>query len=75
MVRGGALSSERIRAIEGTADQPKRRVKQAAALTGDAGLKTEGVVDETEGKMEVAAGGPNHKSDTVLADARKALKS
>ena len=47
---------------EGTADQPKRRVKQAAALTGNAGLKTEGVVDETEGKMEVAVGGLTRKS-------------
>ena len=60
---------------EGTADQPKRRVKQAAALTGNADLKTEGVVDETQGKMEVAVGRPNRKSDTVLAGARKALKS
>ena len=56
----------------GTADSPKRRVKQPAALTGNAGLKTEGVVDETQGKMEVAAG---RKSDTGSADARKALKS
>ena len=59
----------------GTADSPKRRVKQPAALTGNAGLKTEGVVDETQGKAEVAAGRPNRKSDTVLTDARKALKS
>ena len=46
---------------EGTADQPKRRVKQAAALTGNAGLKSEGVVDESEGKMEVAGGGLTRK--------------
>ena len=48
---------------DGTADQPKRRVKQAAgALTGNAGLKTEGVVDETQGKMEGAVGGLNRRS-------------
>ena len=42
----------------GTADQPKRRVKQPAAPTGNAGLKTESVGDETQGKMEVAVGRP-----------------
>jgi hypothetical protein len=38
-------------------------------------LKTKAVVDETQGKAEVAAGRPNRKSDTILEDARKALKT
>ena len=60
----------------GTADQAKGRVKQAAgALSGDPGLKAEGVIDESRGNIEVAVGRLRRKSDTIFAGARKALKS
>jgi uncharacterized protein YjbJ (UPF0337 family) len=55
----------------GTANQAKGRLKQAAgAVTGNADLKAEGLVDETRGKVELAVGRVRRKSGNALSRAQ-----
>jgi uncharacterized protein YjbJ (UPF0337 family) len=54
--------------IEGSANQAKGAVKQAAGkMTGDAKLQAEGAADKRKGKMQNAVGG----AKDALRDAAK----
>ena len=56
--------------IEGSANQAKGAIKQAAGkLTGDAKLKAEGAADKAKGKVQNAIGG----AKDALRDASQAL--
>jgi uncharacterized protein YjbJ (UPF0337 family) len=58
-----------------TADQAKGRVKQAAgALTGNADLRAEGLVEEAKGKIKVAVGRARRTTGSALTRAGKAVK-
>ena len=52
---------------DGTADETKGRLKEAAGdLTGDQELKDEGKVDRASGKVKDAVGGAADKAKDVL---------
>jgi uncharacterized protein YjbJ (UPF0337 family) len=55
--------------IEGSFDQAKGKVKEAAGdLTGDQKLKSEGVVDQLTGKVKNAVGSVKDKIRETLKD-------
>ncbi|HWL43775.1 MAG TPA: CsbD family protein [Ilumatobacter sp.] len=57
---------------DGTFDQAKGRVKQAAgALTDDDDLKREGKADETAGKVKEKLGDVKDKLEDVVDDVRR----
>lgn len=60
---------------QGHADRAKGRVKQAVgALTGNEGLKAEGRVDETAGKVQAAIGRTSRKAGEIVTRAAKMVK-
>ncbi len=55
--------------IEGSFDQAKGKVKEAAGkATGDAKLQTEGQADQVKGKVRNAIGGAKDKIKEALDD-------
>jgi uncharacterized protein YjbJ (UPF0337 family) len=59
---------------KGKANQAKGKVKQAVgALTGNDALKTEGLVDESVGKVEFAFGQTSRKAGDVIEKVDKAV--